>query len=99
MQQPPVSLRTICAFLCFPVFPTLISTPLSEVTVHTTFSSGEWCETGGFVTIRPLCSTLVLVDIQAEEDRKVVLAKRFNVQLQKGLHESLSVWKEEEELN
>ncbi|CAM9284551.1 unnamed protein product [Ectocarpus sp. 6 AP-2014] len=37
--------------------------------------------------------------LQAEEDRKAVLAKRFNAQLQKGLHESLNAWKEEEELN
>lgn len=36
---------------------------------------------------------------QAEEDRKAVLAKRFNLQLQKGLHDSLNVWKEKEELN
>lgn len=36
---------------------------------------------------------------QAEEDRKAVLAKRFNLQLQKGLHDSINKWKEEEELN
>ncbi|CAM9731817.1 unnamed protein product [Pylaiella littoralis] len=37
--------------------------------------------------------------LQAEEDRKAVLTKRFNMQLQRALHESLDTWKEEEELN
>eukprot|EP00903_Cladosiphon_okamuranus_P006213 g6107.t1 len=37
--------------------------------------------------------------LQAEEDRKAVLAKSFNAQLQKGLHESLNAWKEEEKLD
>lgn len=35
---------------------------------------------------------------QAEEDRKIVLAKRFNMQLQQGMHDSLDLWKEEEDL-
>ncbi|CAM9392238.1 unnamed protein product [Laminaria digitata] len=36
--------------------------------------------------------------LQAEEDRKIVLAKRFNMQLQQGMHDSLDLWKEEEDL-
>lgn len=35
---------------------------------------------------------------QAEEDRKAVLAKRFNYQLQQGMHDSLDIWKEAEDL-
>ncbi|CAM9932309.1 unnamed protein product [Ascophyllum nodosum] len=36
--------------------------------------------------------------LQAEEDRKIVLTKRFQQQLQQGMHESMESWKQEEKL-
>lgn len=51
----------------------------------------------GTKTTRPYAFILLLF-WQAEEDRKVVLAKRFNMQLQQGMHDSLDLWKEEEDL-
>lgn len=32
---------------------------------------------------------------QAEEDRKIVLERRYNKQLQREMHESINTWKEE----
>lgn len=39
-----------------------------------------------------------IVLLQAEEDRKIVLARRFNEELQQGMHESLKDWKKAEDL-